>query len=168
VGIVGVMIKRTVQQNLHRLFEAGVIIKGVDGILETLGGVLFLFVSPEMLNRLVIFLTAHELSEDPHDVVAGWLRHAVEKLSPDTKLFASLYLLFHGLIKVFLVAGLLRGKLWAYPTALGFLGAFIVYQVYRFTHTHSPALLGLTVFDILIVFLVWQEYRSRKHALEGR
>ena len=156
------MPSRTPRQKLHRLFEIGIIIKGVDGVLEILGGVLFLFVSPRTLNSIVIFLTAHELSEDPHDLVARWLRHAVENLSSDTKLFASVYLLIHGLIKVFLVAGLLRGKLWAYPTALGVLGTFILYQLYRFTHTHSLALLAFTVFDIVIVFLVWREYRVQR------
>lgn len=150
------------QQKLHRLFEIGIIIKGVDGVLEILGGVLFLFVNPRTLNSIVIFLTAHELSEDHHDLVARWLRHTVENLSSDTKLFASVYLLIHGLIKVFLVVGLLRGKLWAYPAALGMLGTFILYQLYRFTHTHSLALLAFTVFDIVIVFLVWREYQAQR------
>ena len=155
------MPSKTRQQKLHRLFEIGVIVKGVDGVLEILGGVLFLLVSPSTLNSLVIFLTAHELSEDRHDLVAGWLRHAVENLSSDTKLFASVYLLIHGLIKVFLVAGLLRGRRWAYPTALGMLGVFILYQLYRFTHTHSLALLVFTVFDVGIVFLIWREYQAQ-------
>jgi uncharacterized membrane protein len=153
---------RTAKKTLHRLFEVGIIIKGVDGVLEIIGGVLFLFVSPRALNSVVILLTAHELSEDRHDWIATWLRHAVENLSSDTKLFAGVYLLVHGLIKVFLVGGLLREKLWAYPTALGMLGAFILYQLYRLTHTHSLALLAFTVFDIVIVFLVWREYQTRR------
>jgi len=156
------MHNKTPQQTLHRLFELGIIIKGIDGVLEILGGALFLFVNPRTLNRIVIFLTAHELSEDRHDVIAIWLRHAVENLSSDTKLFASVYLLIHGLIKVLLVAGLLRGMLWVFPTALGVLGAFILYQLYRFTHTHSLALLAFTVIDSVIVFLVWREYKSRR------
>jgi uncharacterized membrane protein len=41
------------------------------------------------------------------------------------------------------------------------LGAFCVYQVYRYTHTHSEALLWLTVFDVAVVVLTWQEYRLR-------
>jgi uncharacterized membrane protein len=156
------MMRSWTRRKLHRLFEAGVILKGLDGVLETVGGVLFLFVGPLTLHRLVFFLTAHELSEDPHDFLARGLRHLVETLSPDTKLFASLYLVVHGLIKLVLVAGLLRGRLWAYPTAVGFLGVFVAYQLYRFAHTHSLALLGLTLFDVCIVFLVWQEYRSRR------
>jgi uncharacterized membrane protein len=150
------------QRHVHRLFAASVLIKGVDGVLETIGGILFIFVSPKALNSLVIFFTAHELSEDPDDWFATTLRHAVYNLSPDTKLFVSVYLVAHGLIKVFLVAGLLREKLWAYPTALWFLGIFLLYQFYQFSHTHSLGLLALSAFDLFVASLVWLEYRSRK------
>ena len=77
-------------------------------------------------------------------------------------LFVSVYLVAHGVIKIFLVAGLLRKKLWAYPTALWFLGIFILYQLYQFSHTHSLGLLALSAFDLFVASLVWREYRSRK------
>jgi uncharacterized membrane protein len=150
------------QQQVHHLFAAGVLIKGVDGVLETIGGILFMFVDPKALNSLVISFTAHELSEDPDDWFAATLRHVVQNLSSDTKLFVSAYLVAHGLIKVFLVAGLLRKKLWAYPAALWFLGIFISYQLYQFTHTHSLGLLALSAFDLFVAAMVWLEYRSRK------
>jgi uncharacterized membrane protein len=157
------------QQQVHRLFAAGVLIKGVDGVLETIGGILFMFVDPKALSSLVIAFTAHELSEDPDDWFATTLRHVVQNLSSNTKLFVSAYLLAHGLIKVLLVAGLLRKRLWAYPAALWFLGIFIVYQLYRFSHTHALALLALSAFDLLVASLVWLEYRSRKqHAYNAK
>src|SRR2546430_2188050 len=150
------------RQYVHRLFAASVLIKGVDGVLETIGGILFMFVSPKALNTVVAFLTAHELSEDPDDWFATTLRHVVHNLSSDTKLFVSAYLVAHGFIKCFLVAGLLRKKLWAYPAALWFLGIFILYQLYRFSHTHSLGLLALSAFDVFVASLVWLEYRSQK------
>ncbi|TMB72624.1 MAG: DUF2127 domain-containing protein, partial [Deltaproteobacteria bacterium] len=96
------------------------------------------------------------------DWFATTLRHLVHNLSSDTKLFVSAYLVAHGLIKVFLVASLLRKKLWAYPTALWFLGIFLLYQLYRFSHTHSLGLLALSAFDLFVASLVWREYRSQK------
>src|SRR5437870_8348879 len=150
------------QRQVHRLFAASVLIKGVDGVLETIGGILFMFVSPKALSSLVISITAHELSEDPDDWFATSLRHAVNNLSSDTKLFVSAYLVAHGLVKVFLAAGLLREKLWAYPAALWFLGIFILYQLYRFSHTHSLGLLALSALDLFVASLVWLEYRSQK------
>ena len=62
----------------------------------------------------------------------------------------------------FLVAGLLRGKLWVYPAALWFLAAFAGYQSYRFALDHSLALLALTIVDLVVMWLIWREYRYRK------
>jgi len=42
--------------------------------------------------------------------------------------------------------GLLRNKVWAYPISLAVLGLFIVYQLYRFSHTHGYGLIVLTAF----------------------
>src|ERR671930_67557 len=147
------------RQHVHRLFTAGVLIKGVDGVLETIGGVLFMFVDPTALNSVVISFTAHELSEDPDDWFATTLRHLVHNLSSDSQLFVSVYLAAHGLIKIFLAAGLLRAKLWAYPAALWFLGIFVFYQLYRFSHTYFFGLLALSAFDLFVAAIVWTEYQ---------
>ena len=93
---------------------------------------------------------------------ATTLTRAVQRFTADTALFAGAYLVIHGLIKIFLVAGLLRGKLWAYPMSLWFLAAFIVYQCYRYIYTHSIWLILLTVLDVIVAFLIWHEYQSRK------
>lgn len=111
------------------------------------------------MNRLVVQLTQHELVEDPHDWVATHLRYVVSHLSSNTKVFGGVYLLGHGAIKVFLVwGGLLRRKLWAFPAALGFLGAFILYQAYRMAHRFSLGLLVLTIVDLIVLLLIWREY----------
>ncbi len=148
----------------HTLFLCSVWIKGLAGVIETIGGILVLFVTRELLDSFVLRLTAPELAEDPADWIVNYLTNAVQHFSDSTKHFASVYLIIHGLIKIFLVAGLLRGRLWAYPLSLWFLGAFIVYQCYRFTHTHSIWLAILTVFDLAVVFLIWREYQWRKLA----
>jgi uncharacterized membrane protein len=146
---------------LHRVFALGIWLKGVDGVLEVAGGLLLLLISPTTLNQLVIALTQHELVEDPRDLIATILRHATAQLSANAQLVASLYLVAHGLVKVGLVVGLLRGKRWAYPAAIGFLGLFIAYQCYRLSYAFSVGLLLLTLFDTVIVALTWREYRSR-------
>jgi uncharacterized membrane protein len=63
-----------------------------------------------------------------------------------------------------LVVGLLRGKLWSYPASLAALGLFMVYQVYRYSYTHSFGLLVLTVFDAAVMVLIWHEWKIvRRH-----
>ena len=102
----------------HRLFLVSVWIKGIAGLVQTVSGLLLLLIPQTGLNAFVIALTAPELAEDPTDRVATFLQRMVHDLAADTKLFVSAYLIVHGVIKVFLVAGLLGRRLWSYPVSL--------------------------------------------------
>ncbi len=67
----------------------------------------------------------------------------------------STYLLNHGIVKRLLVIGLLHNKLWSYPASLVF--GFIIYQLYRFSYTQGAGLIVLTVFDGVVMGLIWHE-----------
>ena len=154
---------------LDRTFTVTLILKGIDGVLELIGGFLLLFVSGHTLADWVRQLTQHELSEDPHDLVAGTLMHWTHGLSNSASLFGAIYLLLHGAIKVVLVWAVLKDQLWAYPWMIAFLLAFIVYQSYRMLVHFTWGMLLLTVFDILIVALTVHEYGvQRERKREGR
>lgn len=153
---------------LDRAFLVGIILKGLDGVLEVAGALLLLFVSPATIVGIVKALTQHELSEDPHDFLATHLLHATGELTGASLTFGAVYLLSHGVVKIVLVAALLRNKLWAYPWTIAFLIAFIVYQLYRLTFAPSLALVGLTVFDAFVTWLTFREYqRQRAHRAAG-
>ncbi|HEX7992558.1 MAG TPA: DUF2127 domain-containing protein [Streptosporangiaceae bacterium] len=153
----------TESKALHRTFEIGLILKGLDGILEVIGGVLLLIISPHAIAHLVHNLTMHELSEDPHDLIARSLVHATGHLTGSATTFGAIYLLSHGAAKIVLVALVMKRKLWAYPWLIVLLIAFIVYQIYRITAVRfSWALTALTVFDAALVWLTWREYQVQK------
>jgi len=148
---------------LDKTFKIGLVLKGLDGVLEVIGGILLLFLSPQTIQHLVRVLTAHELSEDPHDLIARYLLHTTAHLSHGTTLFGAIYLLSHGIAKIVLVALVLRDKLWAYPWLIGLLLAFIAYQLYQITAVHfSVGLTLLTVFDAFLVWLTWREYHAKR------
>jgi uncharacterized membrane protein len=150
---------------LDTTFKIGLVLKGLDGILEVIGGLLLLFLSPAAIEHIVRTLTAHELSEDPHDLIARYLLHTASHLTTSTTLFGAIYLLSHGAAKIVLVVLVLRDKLWAYPWLIGLLLAFIAYQLYRITFVHfSIGLAALTVFDALLVWLTWREYQAKRAA----
>jgi len=159
------MKQTTSARRLHWLFELAIFVKGVDGALETIGGLLILFVPLHSLDSVVRWLVAHELSES-HDWLANAAEHLLDSLSFDTKQFASIYLVGHGLVKIFLVYALWREKLWAFPAALWFLALFIIYQLYRFTHSHSTALLIFALLDMCVSWFIWREYLARKAGLQ--
>ena len=52
---------------LDTTFDIALILKGLDGLLELVGAVLLLVISPDTINRLAQRLLQHELSEDPND-----------------------------------------------------------------------------------------------------
>jgi len=146
-------------QRIHQVFRVSVILKGLHALIEIVGGILFYLVSAPTVLQWVNLLTREELTEDPRDFVATQLITAAQNLTGATQSFYAAYLVSHGLIKVVLVVGLLREKLIAYPLSLAALGAFIVYQLYRFSYTHSFGLILLTIFDLIVIALVWHEWR---------
>lgn len=150
----------------HRAFEVGILLKGLDGLLELLGGGALLLTSQQAIRHAVIWLTRAELLDDPGDFVANHLVQLARQLSIGTQHFAGVYLIVHGAIKVGLVTGLLRGARGSYPVALVVLTIFIGYQCYRLAHLPSVSLLLLTVIDVVVVLLIAREWRLRRHWID--
>lgn len=132
------------QKFWHQLFEAGIALKALNGVWETVVGTLLL-VHTHRPVRVIQFADTH-----------------LENFSDSTRIFAGVYLLTHGLLNIFLAYNLYKNRLWAYPFAMAVVSLFVIYQVYRFLHTHSLILLCLTMFDIAFIVLTWHEYQHQK------
>lgn len=144
---------------LHAFFRVAILAKGIDGILETVGGAILLFVTRQDMRRFVRAILYHELLEDPNDPIATRIMKAVAHLTVNTKTFAAAYLLAHGVVKLGLATAIWRYKLWAYPLAGIVLSLFAVYQLGRFIFTHSIVLLLLTAVDIFVIAMLPREYK---------
>ncbi len=149
---------------VHVLFDIGVVVKGIDGALEIAGGVLLVALTRSQITGIVATLTQHELSEDPRDALARILLQASAHLSASTQLFGAVYLVVHGVIKVALVAALLRRKARAYRWAIVAFLLFLLYQLYRYTHTKSLGLLALSALDLFVIGITWLEYRRLRRS----
>ncbi len=155
------------EKYLHEAFDIGVILKGVDGVLEILGSVLLFVITPTQINTIVNFLTRYELAEDPRDPLANYLIH-ISHIVPGMELFGALYLASHGIIKLIIVIGLFKEKYWAYPFGIIVFSGFIAYQLYKFFAAGSLWMLILSILDAVVVWLTWHEYQyvRRKIAQE--
>jgi uncharacterized membrane protein len=153
--------RRTSDRAVHILFRIGILLKGIGGLLEFIGGAVLFFMTPVTINRLIAFLVSDQLADDPNDLIANYLVRLGHHFSVSGKTFASFYLVGHGLIKIFLVVSVLRNKGWAYPVAIAALLGFIGYQAFRLVHHFSAALLAFTLFDAIVVVLLWLEHRRR-------
>jgi len=136
-------------------------LKGLDGALETIGGVLVWFVTPALVDGIFQALYGHMGFRAAHSHVTNHLLNSSENFAGGRKLFASLFLLSHGVTKIVLVTALWLGKMWAYPLLIIIFTSFCVYQAYRFAHTHSVVLALLTLLDIVVVGLACAEYRDQ-------
>jgi uncharacterized membrane protein len=152
-----------ISSSLDRTFRITVTLKGLDGALEVIGGLVLLFVRPATLQHIVRSLTQHELSQDRHDFFASHLLRSAGHLTHGATIFAALYLLSHGVAKVVLVVAVLRDQVWAYPGMIVLLAAFIAYQLYRLAIRLSVGLTLLTAFDVFVVWLTWREFQAKRH-----
>ncbi len=136
------------RSKIHVAFQVGVILKGLNGLLELIGGILLLVFPPSAIREFVV-----RLSHNP-----GIAQH----ISPQDERFAAMYLLSHGVVKGVLVYALLRERLWAFPLAIGVFAAFGIYQIYRYFIVPSGWLIALTALDVAVILLTWTEW----HRLE--
>ena len=157
------------EKNVHVAFEISLTFKGAFALAEIAAGIFAYFATRQFLLGLVHAITRTELTEDPRDFVANYLLHAAQGMSVSSQHFTAFYLLSHGAIKLWLIIGLWRKKLGYYPTAIAVFGLFILYQVYRYSFTHSLSLLLITVLDVVVIGLTWFEYQHlRRNLPNGR
>jgi uncharacterized membrane protein len=135
------------EKRIHQIFDISVSLKGLHALMEIAGG-------------LALYLLGT-------DTIALWLRPhewAARHFPASEQHFYAFYLLSHGVVKSIVVVGLLKEKLWAYPASFIVFGAFIAYQLYRYSFTHDVGLIALSVFDLFVIALAVHEYRLlRKH-----
>lgn len=142
---------------VHRFFELGILLKGIDGALQLIGGLLLLFLSPSALGGVALFLVRGELREDPTDLFANLLLHATRNVIQSQSL-ASAFLLVHGGVKLLLIGGLASNRLWSYPAALIVFTGFTLYQGYALADQPSLFIGMITLLDIVVVILIAVEY----------
>lgn len=150
---------------LHRIFRVTILVKGIDGLLDVLSGLFLVLIGADRRNEIIPFLVRGELVEDPNDIIANYLLNVSHHLLPDTQTFIILYLAIHGFAKIGIALSLWGKNVKLYKLAGALLAVFIIYQLYRLSHTHSVILLVTTLFDAVILFLLQREYRAliKKH-----
>jgi uncharacterized membrane protein len=143
------------QQRLHQMFIVSIILKGLHALVELVGGIaLYLFST----NAIAAWLWEASQSHD-------WLQRFADSFSPREHHFYAFYLVSHGIVNGAVVGGLMLKKRWAYQATFAVLTLFIAYQAYRYSYTHDVGLVVITVIDLIVMALAWNEYRLFKRHL---
>jgi len=97
----------------HLAFVTTVAVRGIDGFIEILLGLLIAFAGPDKFFLLVLRFTTPELRTNPGDPIAKALQSGAASLTA-VGAFAIFYLLVHGVLKAGIAVNLLRGKHWIF------------------------------------------------------
>ena len=152
------------EKRIHQVFAISVSLKGLHALFEIVAGLALYFTSTEAIVGWISTWSSHGIAEERHDWIANQLLRFAGNFSVQQHDFFAFYLLSHGIVKIVLVYGLLKEKLWAYPASFVVFGAFIAYQLYRYSFTHETALILLSIFDLFVILLAIHEYRLlRRH-----
>lgn len=151
----------------ERIYKVGVAIKGFDGLVELIAGVLLL-TAPQLLHTVLQGVSGEALEHNGRFMayIAENVAHIDADLSKSGLLFVAIFLLSHGVVKLALVYALLKEIVWAYPYALIILAGFLVYQVYAFAIHPTFSMAVFSLLDAIIIWLVWGEWQKLKLAAQ--
>ena len=127
------------EKEIHQLFDVTLLLRSIHALIEIIGGFGFLFVSQSSIVNFVNFFIQDEISEEPHNTILNYISHTTAHFTGNSKSFAALYLISHGIVNAFIIVALWKQKLWAYPVSFIVLGFFGVYQIYQYSFNHSLA-----------------------------
>jgi uncharacterized membrane protein len=148
-------------QLLHDAYLGAILIKGFDGAVETLAGLVIALTGPERIYAWVFRLTAPELNGGQHHPALHAIRSGAAQLATGPHHFVTFYLLVHGLLKFAIAVALLKGTArWVFPVTSLILTGFIAYMSWRLSLRWSDWLLGAALFDLLTLGLVLNEWRA--------
>jgi uncharacterized membrane protein len=149
---------------LHDLFEASLFLKALLALAEAAAGLSLVFLPHTQFPAMAGWLARYEIAHDRREWPIAALERGLAAFSVESQHFYAFYLTSHGLLKLAMVALLLRKVSWAYPASMVVLAGFVAYQVHEWLLTGSMPLLVLTAFDVLVFALVWREYRGMRAA----
>jgi len=146
----------------HLAYIVTIAVKGLDGGIETLLGLIILISGPSRWYAFLLHINAPELLEEPgnHRFIE-LVRSGASHLLNSPISFIVTYLLIHGLLKLALAMVLLRGGgRWIFPVATVILLGFITFMSWHLARHWSNWLFGFALFDFVTLLLVLNEWRQ--------
>lgn len=146
--------KPAAPRTYHELFDLGIALKLITGLVEGISCVLILLISRAEFTALFSPLI--------HTSLFTFARPLFHSFSVNGKWFWTIYLFIHGGANTFFSLMLFRNKAWAYPAAASVFGVFDLYQIATLIHHPTFVLGAFTIFDLFVIGLVLNEWRYTK------
>ena len=150
---------QTEEKNITRGFYASIFLKGIISFGEILIGTLALFIPLSYATDFALKM----LQIFPHNSLEMHLESTISQFATVSGIFIATYLISRGLVKILLIIGMLKRQLWAYPTSLIVLACLVMYQIFQIITTGSIAIIALTLFDLVVMWFIYEEYQVLKN-----
>src|SRR6266568_8488 len=105
------------EKSYHSFFRISVLLKAVFSFVEIIIGFALSFLSPEAIHGIIFSLFGRELTESPKDFFWEIISRGFAGFFSTPQSVLAFIFLSHGFVKLFLLGGLWRNKLWAYPAS---------------------------------------------------
>ena len=128
------------EQRLHRFFEITLLLKALFAVGEIVAAIGVYVVPLDTGRRFCRRGYQRRAGERTRMISSPPIWRLGANLSVGTQHFVAFYLLSHGAVKLWVIIGLMRERLWYYPVALVLFTLFIIYQIHRYMLTHSVSL----------------------------
>lgn len=155
-------IEEEIQQHLSILFKLSMWWRIIYGFLRLILGATLLKITGQPLAEFIYTLMSHELTGKTTDILLEKVYRLFETHDITVTFFIAFYFIFWGVVDIVLSLCLLHHIKKAFPVAMGIIMLFILYGMVRLTITHSLILAGVIVVDLVILYLIHDEYRVLK------
>jgi uncharacterized membrane protein len=143
-------------------FRVGMWWRMLYGFLRLILGLFLLHLVGTPFADIFYKIMSHELIEDPNDLLVQVVGPLLQNFSLTVNYFIATYLVLWGIIDIFLSINLLKRKKWAFPISIYTIGILVLYEIYRFSYTHSFVLACVIIIDIILIWLIRKEYHKLK------
>ena len=137
----------------------GMGLKAIDALFEMIVGA-FLFTPMKLGDIVDRFCRAEMFDHFRAEKAANALQHHAANAIHHSSPGVATYLLIHGAVKLVFIAGAAWQKSWGYIGLVSMLSLFVVFEVFHAVAKSSGFMVFLAVFDALLAFLAWREYRK--------
>lgn len=145
---------------MKKLYTWFFITKWVYSIFQVLIWIWLLIGWVEKTKNFLNYIASVELSEDKNDFIANWIIQFSHNFSIQLEHFLAFYLIVEGIIKILMVYGLLKEKLYIYPIAFLFFTTLLLYELYTLLLWWSLFLLIVFWLDVILLIIIYKEYKK--------
>jgi uncharacterized membrane protein len=148
--------------HFKRIFDVTLLVKGFAAVID-LGAAAIIFTTH---NEIVVLffakVTTFMTDFEGDGFLSRYMSIQPGAISTFDIWFITGYLVFHGVLNLILVEGIWFRRQWAYTKAMRILLFFFAYQCIRLLFVWSYWLFIVTLYDFIVIALLYNEYRHER------